>query len=83
MKTYRQFSEEAQQLDEIGPGALLGPVKWAAGKAIGDAVWKILKGTGKVTGNVLKKGADALKHGSGTKTGESTPSPEPGLPRAS
>ena len=85
MKTYRQFSEEAQQLDEIGPGALLAPIVkgglWAAG---GEAIKGLLKLTGKGLKGAGKFAAKQLKGKEGSEpTGESTPSTEPGLPRAS
>ena len=84
MKTYKDFNKEAQQLDEIGPGALLAPIVkgglWAAGA---EAI-KGLAGLGKnIAGTALKKGRNKLKDTGNTKTGESTPTDEPGLPRAS
>lgn len=87
MKTYKQFSGEAEQLHEIGPGALLAPIKWLGGKAVGDLVWKGIKGAGKlgknVAGAAINKTKENLKGSGNNKSPESTPSNEPGLPRAS
>ena len=87
MKTYKQFSEEAEQLNELGPGVLLAPLKWAGGKALGDLLWKGIKGAGKlgknVAGAAINKAKENLKGSGNNKTPESTPTNEPGLPRAS
>ena len=59
MKSFDDFRREQlaeqEQLDEIGPAALLAPIKWLGGKAIGDAIWRGIKGTGKAAGNVAGK----------------------------
>ena len=86
MKTYKEFSEEAQQLDEIGPGAVVAPIVkgglWAAGgeaiKGLLNLTGKGLKAAGKTARNTLKG-----EPGEKKKQDESTPSPDGGLPRAS
>ena len=61
MKSFDDFRQEQlaeqEQLDEIGPAALLAPIKWLGGKAIGDAIWGAVKGTAKGAGNVVKNTA--------------------------
>jgi hypothetical protein len=84
MKTYKEFSQEAQ-LNEAGPLAVLGLLGKGALMQAGAEALKgiaglgknIVKGTGKFAAKKLKG------EGESERTGESTPTQEPGLPRAS
>jgi hypothetical protein len=89
MKSYKEFSEEAEQLDEIlGPairrgGKLLRGGAKAAGKLGGTALGvagtaaglggKALMGAGGLAANVIKSLLDGDKDDGGEKVSKSTP----------
>ena len=78
MKTYKQFSEEAEQLDEAK--------KWIGGviaSALGAGAIEALKAAGRLTGNVIKKGRNELKRGEGGEHVPQKGEEVSGLPRAS
>ena len=83
MKTYKQFSEEAQ-LNEAGPLAVLGLLGKGALMQAGAEALKGIAGLGKnIVGGGINKTRNMLKNTGNKKTDVAEPTEISGLPRAS